>query len=341
MESLRQVGGGHRCNAERVRHALPAWQAECNAAEKVSRRKNRHETGEAGERLEAGRHEAVDATRLVLNGDRNPRLEERVEIDHPVREHRQAGVAVELEDLPKRRVRKVEVHEVVVADHAVPEPIRRDRKLDRHSEWASDRRDDVQYRGIDDRRAADPAKEILHDRPLVVVGHDALCLGEDVAAESRCQQHVDDRIVKPQHGMVELDDDEVLVVPRVTNGRGIRHRNAGNIEACLGYHAARQFRPVPRADGGHVPEPIRTRGRHEWEWEPRQLDLRTVKSAELRLERPNTLLDLFPQFSRGRRLDAVQGRHQTLQRYRGADVEIHQPLADVRQRESPRGRRCF
>ena len=65
--------------------------------------------------------------------------------------------------------------------------------------------------------AADPLQEVVHHRPLVVVRHDPLRLGEDVARERRGQQQVHDGVVEAQHRVMELHDDQVLVVARVAD----------------------------------------------------------------------------------------------------------------------------
>jgi hypothetical protein len=73
-----------------------------------------------------------------------------------------------------------------------------------------------------------------------MVCHDSLGFGEDVARESHRQQQVDDGVVEAQHRMLELHDDEILVVPRIADDRGVGDRDTRNVEARLRDHAARR-----------------------------------------------------------------------------------------------------
>ncbi len=112
------------------------------------------------------------------------------------------------------------------ADHAVPEPVRRDRELDRHGRHVDrgrGRLDQLAAVGehvVQDVLLDDPRQEVVPDQPLVVQGHRLARPPELLAGRHRRGQLVDDPVVEADHREVGLGDDQVLVVARVRDQRG-------------------------------------------------------------------------------------------------------------------------
>jgi hypothetical protein len=97
------------------------------------------------------------------------------------------------------------------------EPVRGDSELDGHAEGTVLRGRGGRQRSVDRGGTADSFKEVANDCPLVVVRDDLSCFDEDIAGEPRDDQRIDDLVVEPQHRVVKLADDQVLVVPRIPN----------------------------------------------------------------------------------------------------------------------------
>ena len=129
---------------------------------------------------------------------------------------------------------------VRAADHAVPEPERRDRELDRHRRHVRRRRADLEDLAavgedvVDDRRVADPRQVVVADHPLVVLDHRSPRAGEALRRRHRGPELVDHPVVEADDRAVRLRDGEVLVVAEVGDVRVLlprRRRAAGRSPA--------------------------------------------------------------------------------------------------------------
>src|SRR5437868_5079115 len=99
-------------------------------------------------------------------------VEESVEINYPNRQYGEFGDANEIEHLPQGGAGEIEVHPILVPDHAVAETICCDRELDRHPKRASDRRTNRRHRLVNRCLATDSIEIIVNDTPLIMVGDD-------------------------------------------------------------------------------------------------------------------------------------------------------------------------
>ena len=147
-----------------------------------------------------------------------------------------AAEAGEVEHVEQRtrRTRETAVPVVGVAHHAVAEPERRDRELQRHRRYVGrcgvglDEHATVGEDVVDDSRVEDPRQVVVAQHPLVVQRHLLAGLAE-VLRRGRGRGVVDDPVVEVDHRHVGLGDDQVLVVAGVRDQRGAapRPRAAG------------------------------------------------------------------------------------------------------------------
>src|SRR5687768_7604788 len=114
----------------------------------------------------------------------------------------------------------------------MPKAVSRHRKLDRN-QWIAFCVLQLSIMGIIELRSArqdlvhsfladGQRKKFMNDNPLVMPANEALrhfedLVGRKVADSWFSAQMIDDRIVKPQHSLVQLTDDDVFIVPAVAN----------------------------------------------------------------------------------------------------------------------------
>src|SRR5689334_5826688 len=134
-----QLGCTQWGNSEFVRHALTTWEPESQSASQVPSCQDRHHSHQSRQKLQAAGHKAVDSPCLVVDWHKNTGIEECIEIDYPIREHRKLRIAIEIEHLSKCGGWKVEVHPVGVANHAVTKAIGGHGEFDGHSECTANR----------------------------------------------------------------------------------------------------------------------------------------------------------------------------------------------------------
>src|SRR5688572_11074803 len=118
----------------------------------------------------------------------------------------------------------------------MPKAVSRHRKLDRN-QWIAFCVLQLSIMGIVELRSArqdlvhsfladGQRKKFMNDNPLVMPADKALrhleyLLGREITEALFGAQVIDDRVVKPQHGQMQLTDDDVLIVPAVADNGGI------------------------------------------------------------------------------------------------------------------------
>ncbi len=111
---------------------------------------------------------------------------------------------------------------IALAHHAVAEPVGGGRKLDRHEGYPAEAVEfaPVMKDLLDDAGLGQPLHPVVQDHPLIVPGHQATCLGEDVGRRRRCsRQRVADLVVELEDCEMRLRHQEVLVVSVVADQR--------------------------------------------------------------------------------------------------------------------------
>ena len=177
---------------------------------------------------------------LVVHGhNRQPGVEECVEIDNPVRENWKQRRSDEREDLPQCGVRKIEVYPVVVPNHTVAKSICCNGKFDRHAEVTANRRVHCGERIVDDCASAHAPEIVMHNCPMVVMRYDLLCFCEDVTGERAENEHINDSVVEAQHGVMKLRHNQVFVVARIADNGRVCCSDARHVPVGLLQHSRR------------------------------------------------------------------------------------------------------
>jgi hypothetical protein len=90
-QACSRLRGGERRQSQRMGCALTAWETQCQATSQISCGQDRHDPRTTRNRFQPVRQDALDRSRIVeARSDRVGRVEEHVEGDGPVGEHRES-----------------------------------------------------------------------------------------------------------------------------------------------------------------------------------------------------------------------------------------------------------